>query len=83
VREESLLCIFSTELRTPNGVRKHNGNGNVKRKKPLTLILILYAGHSPAYPMKPKASSKNDLKDFKALKALHQSGVSVCVGTHP
>jgi hypothetical protein len=39
---------------------------NVKRKKPLTLIL--YAGFSPAYPMKPKASSKKDFKDFKRFK---------------
>jgi len=28
------------------------------------LILILYAGFSPAYPMKPKASSKKDLKNL-------------------
>jgi hypothetical protein len=28
---------------------------NVKRKKPLTLILILYAGFSPAYSMEGEA----------------------------
>jgi len=36
----------------------------------LTLILTLYAGFSPAYPMKPKASSKKEFEfefDFKAF----------------
>jgi hypothetical protein len=50
-------------------------NGNVKTMgghagPPLRCFDFIYAGFSPAYPMKPKASSKKKEFDFNLLKNL-------------